>query len=117
MLARSVAAAVSLAIAACSAHRSTPEEVVLALKGQGLEVRVLDGGGDAPEWTGFEIRQHLVLDAYEEYAADRFTSADIARGYCETMKAGVRYGIWCIHPLSTAPKMETWTKVAALRTP
>jgi hypothetical protein len=114
--ARFVALVVPL-VTACSAHRATPEEVVAALKAQGLEVRVIEGSGDAPEWAGFEVRQHLVLDAYEDYAADRFASNDIARGYCETMKSGVRYGLWCLHPLATYPVMATWTKVAALRTP
>ena len=106
-----------LAIAsACTTHKSTSEELVAALQGQHIEVRVMPAPSSGPEWPGYERSEHFILDGYEDYMADRFASTDITRGYCESFKSGVRVDIWCLHPTSGSFSPETWAKVSALRT-
>jgi len=105
-----------IAACACSRPRASPDELAAALTGQGLHVEKKAELDPKPEWVGAELGVDLVLDYDEAYRGIRFSSIDLARGYCQEGPGGVLYRSWCVEPVATSPRHEVWSKVAQLRT-
>jgi hypothetical protein len=108
--------AVCLACLACAGQKS-PSELARALRAKGVHAEVKGEAQPDEASPGAELNIDLVLDYEEAYKAARFPSSDLARSYCNTVSMGVHTGDWCLHPVSGAPKMETFEKVRLLATP
>jgi len=105
-----------LLASACSRHPVSPDDLVSALAGQGLHVEKTAELETKSEWVGAEMGVSLVLDYDESYLGIRFPAADLARAHCQEGSSGVTFKTWCIEPVSSRPKPETWKKVSQVRT-
>ncbi len=107
---------VCLAAMACSHHRATAHELLTALSNTGLHAQQVAELEPRAEWVGGELGVDLMLDYEQPYLAVRFTSADLARAYCQGGQGGVTYGVWCLEPKVPQFRQDTWNKVNELRT-
>ncbi len=99
----------------CARHPVTTDELVAALVSKGLHVDKTAEMEPKAEWVGAELEADLVLDYEDSYRGVRFSSADLARGHCQEGQHGVPFGAWCLEPVATSPRVETWNKVDLLR--